>query len=144
MTGDDFPNHIGLYLKDRHILARDRVRFVGGSGGRVAAVSEEIAEKAVGLIEVAYEPLEPVFDPEYGVSPAAPLIHPDLGNYSAPNFIFPSREPTSPTISKSAKGIRKRRGRIAPYCGAHLPHPHIQHVPIEPHIATPRWLRTAK
>ncbi len=57
VTGDDFPGHIGLYLKDRHIFARDRVRFVGEAVAGVAAVSEEIAEKAVGLIEVEYEPL---------------------------------------------------------------------------------------
>jgi len=34
ITGNDFPNRIGLYLKDKHIFARDRVRFVGETGGR--------------------------------------------------------------------------------------------------------------
>ncbi len=69
VTGADFPNHIGLYLKDKFIFARDRVRFVGAPVAGVAAVSEEIAEKALELIDVEYEILEPVFDPEYGASP---------------------------------------------------------------------------
>jgi len=55
----------------------------------VAATSEEIAQKACSLIEVEYEPLEGVFDAEYGASDKAPLIHPDLGNYECVNFIFP-------------------------------------------------------
>ena len=29
VTGDDTPNQIGLYLKDRHIFCRERVRYVG-------------------------------------------------------------------------------------------------------------------
>ena len=45
--------------------------------------------KAVELIEVEYEELEAVFDAEYGASDKAPLIHPNLGEYIYPNFIFP-------------------------------------------------------
>ena len=29
VTGRDFPFTFGLYMKDRHIFAQDRVRFVG-------------------------------------------------------------------------------------------------------------------
>ncbi len=50
---------------------------------------EEIAEKALELIEVEYEPLPGVFDPEFGAGPEAPLLHPDLGKYEVVNFIFP-------------------------------------------------------
>ena len=58
VTGDDFPGHIGLYLKDRHIFARDRVRFVGEAVAGVAAVSEELAEKAVTSCEKIIKELE--------------------------------------------------------------------------------------
>ena len=37
VTGADFPNHIGLYLKDRTIFALDQVRFVGEPVAGVAA-----------------------------------------------------------------------------------------------------------
>ena len=49
VTGADFTGRIGLYLKDRHIIARDRVRYVGEPVAGVAAVSEEIAERALDL-----------------------------------------------------------------------------------------------
>ena len=79
VTGESFPGYMGLYLQDRHIFCRDRVRYVGDPVAGVAAISEAIAEQALDLIEVEYEPLPGVFDPEYGASPEAPLLHPDLG-----------------------------------------------------------------
>src|SRR5512145_2334116 len=72
VTGKDFPGYIGLYLQDRYIFCRDRVRYVGDPVAGVAAISEEIAQKAVELIEVEYEVLQPVLDPEFGASPEAP------------------------------------------------------------------------
>src|SRR5512136_507599 len=57
VTGQDFPGFIGLYLKDRHIFCRERVRYIGDPVAGVAAVSEEIAEQALELIDVEYEPL---------------------------------------------------------------------------------------
>jgi aerobic-type carbon monoxide dehydrogenase small subunit (CoxS/CutS family) len=46
-----------------HMLAIDRVRFVGEAIAAVAAVSEEIADAAVRLIKVQYEALQPVLSP---------------------------------------------------------------------------------
>ena len=63
VTGEDTPKPIGLYLKDRLIFAKDRVRFVGEPVAGVVAIDEETAEKAARLVEVEYEPLTPVFDP---------------------------------------------------------------------------------
>ncbi|MEW5956380.1 MAG: xanthine dehydrogenase family protein molybdopterin-binding subunit [Chloroflexota bacterium] len=136
VTGDDFPHHIGLYLKDKYIFARERVRFIGEPVAGVAAVSVELAEKAVELIEVDYEPLEPVFDAEFGAAPESPLIHPDLANYEAPNFIFPKPG------TNIANHFKIRKGDTAgawPKCAAIVERtfriPHVQHVPIEPHVA---------
>jgi carbon-monoxide dehydrogenase large subunit len=136
VSGEDFSGYIGLYLKDRHIFCRDRVRYVGDPVVGVAAVSEEIAEKALDLIEVEYEVLEPVLDPEFGATPEAPLLHPDLGQYTVANFIFPQPGTNISNHFKIRKGdvdsawekctaIIERKYRI----------PHIQHVPIEPHAA---------
>lgn len=139
VTGQDFPGYIGLYLQDRHIFCRDRVRYVGDPVAGVAAVSEQIAEEALDLIEVEYEVLEPVLDPEFGVSARAPLIHPDLEKYAVVNFIFPKPGTNISNHFKIRKGdvdgswakcasIVERKYRI----------PHIQHVPLEPHIAVAR------
>ncbi len=136
VTGEDFPGYLGLYLKDRFIFARDRVRYVGEAVAGVAAVSPEIAEQAVNLIEIEYELLEPVFDPEFGASPAAPLIHPDLGNYEVVPFIFPQ---PGTNISNHFKIRKGDVDAVWSKCAAIVEHkyriPHVQHVPIEPHTA---------
>jgi carbon-monoxide dehydrogenase large subunit len=136
VTGEDFPDYIGLYLKDRNIFARDRVRFVGEAVAAVAATSEEIAEYALDLVEVEYEVLQPVLDPEFGATKEAPVIHPDLEQYEHPNFIFPV---DGTNIANHFK-IRKGDTTAAwPECAAIVEQtfriPHVQHVPIEPHVA---------
>ncbi len=136
VTGKGFPGYIGLYLLDRHIFCRDRVRYVGDPVAGVAAISEAIAEDALELIEVEYEILKPVIDPEYGVSSEATLIHPELDQYQVASFILPQPNSNISNYFKIRKGdvdsawdncaaIVERKYRI----------PHIQHVPIEPHVA---------
>jgi carbon-monoxide dehydrogenase large subunit len=138
-TGEDTPGFIGLYLQDRHIFCRERTRYVGDPIAGVAATSEEIAEKALELIEVEYELLPGVFDPEYGASPEAPLLHPELGKYEVANFIFP--EPGT----NIANHFRIRKGDVEAawtQCEVIVERtyriPQVQHVPIEPHVATAR------
>lgn len=136
ITGADFPKKIGLYLKDKNILAIDRVRFIGEGVAAVAAVSNEIAMKALELIDVEYEELEPVFDPEFGATKEAPLIHPDLGSYSWPNFIFPEPGTNIANHFKIKKGdVESTWEKCAHVVEHKFKVPHIQHVPIEPHIA---------
>jgi len=137
VTGEDFSGFLGLYLQDRNIFCRDRVRYVGDPVAGVAAVSEQIAEQALDLIEVEYEPLPGVFDPEYGASPEAPIIHPNLGKYEVANFIFPQPG------TNIANHFRIRKGDVDAawsQCAAIVERtyriPHVQHVPIEPHVAT--------
>ncbi|MGE6783717.1 xanthine dehydrogenase family protein molybdopterin-binding subunit [Ensifer adhaerens] len=63
--------------KDQYILD-DKVRFWGEGVAAVAAISEEVADEALDLIEVEYEALPAVFEPEDAAQPGAPLIH-DVG-----------------------------------------------------------------
>lgn len=51
------------------------VRFVGDRVAFVAAESEEIADAALRLIEVEYEPLPTLLDPEEAMHPGAPILH---------------------------------------------------------------------
>ncbi|MFW6135456.1 MAG: xanthine dehydrogenase family protein molybdopterin-binding subunit [Chloroflexota bacterium] len=57
------------------VLASDRVRFVGEPIALVAAETLEIAERAVGLIDVEYEPLPGVYDPLEAMKPGAPKVY---------------------------------------------------------------------
>jgi xanthine dehydrogenase molybdenum-binding subunit len=63
--------------KDQHILD-NKVRYWGEGVAAVAAISEEIAEEALELIEVEYEALPAVFTVEDALLPGAPIIH-DVG-----------------------------------------------------------------
>ncbi len=53
------------------------VRFVGDEVAAVAADDEDIAEHAISLIRVQYEPLPFVIDPQEALADGAPSIHPD-------------------------------------------------------------------
>lgn len=64
------------YPPDQLPLADGRVRFVGEEVAAVAATDPYIAEEALNLIQVDYEPLPAVFDPEAAMQTDAPEIHP--------------------------------------------------------------------
>ena len=63
------------YPADEPPLALDRVRYVGDEVAAIAAVDEETAEEALGLIRVEYEALPALFSPAEALAPGAPLIH---------------------------------------------------------------------
>ena len=60
-------------------LAVDKVRFAGEPVVAVAAVSRYVAEDAVDLIEVEYEPLPPVVDARRALEAGAPLLYEERG-----------------------------------------------------------------
>ncbi len=67
----------GLRVPHHHILAQDRVYFVGHPVAVVVATDRYIARDAVDLIEVDYEELPAVADPEKAMAPGAPAVHPE-------------------------------------------------------------------
>jgi CO/xanthine dehydrogenase Mo-binding subunit len=60
---------------DFKAFASTKVKFQGEKIGAVAAVTKEIAEEAVKLIEVEYEVLPAVVDVLKAIEPDAPIIH---------------------------------------------------------------------
>lgn len=60
-------------------LATDKATFVGEPVAAVAAVSRAVAEDALELIEVEYEPLDPVTDPFAAMEPGSPLVKEEKG-----------------------------------------------------------------
>jgi CO/xanthine dehydrogenase Mo-binding subunit len=65
----------GIIQQDELPVAVDRVRYVGDEVAVVAAISEEIAAEALGLIRVEYEPLPAVFDVQEALRPGGPQLH---------------------------------------------------------------------
>jgi carbon-monoxide dehydrogenase large subunit len=62
-------------IPDRPALAHGRVRFVGEPVVIVVAETASAAQDADGLIEIEYEDLPVVIDPEAALAPGAPLLH---------------------------------------------------------------------
>lgn len=62
------------------VLAEGRVRYHGEPIALVAAETEEIALAALDLIDVEYELLPGVYDPDAALQPGAPLVH-ESGNH---------------------------------------------------------------
>jgi CO/xanthine dehydrogenase Mo-binding subunit len=78
LTGADLQDiepYYGHAIKDRPIVALDRVRFAGEPVAAVAAVDEPTAEAALRLIEVEYEELPVLGTLEQALAPDAPRLH---------------------------------------------------------------------
>lgn len=77
LTGADLPVLYGILpvSQDENALAVERVRYVGEPVAAVAATDPEIADRALELIEVEYEPLAEVTTIEEALDPSRPLIH---------------------------------------------------------------------
>jgi 4-hydroxybenzoyl-CoA reductase subunit alpha len=82
VTGEDAPNPYGILPvgHDETALAVEKVRYVGDHVACVAAVTEEIAERAIELIDIEYEPLPAYFDPEQSMKAETDLIHENRPN----------------------------------------------------------------
>ena len=104
VTATDFPRIGGgaramgettvdnLYLQDM-ILAKETVKWQGHPVAAVAAVSVNVAEEALALIAVEYEPLPAVTDIDAAMAKDAPIILADLRTRQVPS----RQEGTEPT-----------------------------------------------
>jgi xanthine dehydrogenase D subunit len=67
----------GLEIQDQPVLAIDVVRYWGEAVALVAADHPEHARRAAQKVQVTYEVLEPLTDPERALGEDAPRLHPD-------------------------------------------------------------------
>lgn len=82
LTADDLPRkRFGFTIQDEEIFAGEKVRYVGDVIAAVAAVNEEVAEQAIGLIDCDYEELPAAFSPDDALRENAPLVHDKLSSY---------------------------------------------------------------
>jgi 4-hydroxybenzoyl-CoA reductase alpha subunit len=80
ITGADLPTRYGVipWTPDETALAVGKVRFVGDEVAAVAAVDEDVANAALKLIRVEYEPLAAHLDPFESLEKGAPQIHDEI------------------------------------------------------------------
>ena len=82
VLGNDLPEvFFNNNLEDQPFLARRVVRYHGEPVGLVAAESRERALEAAALIQVDFDPLPVLEDPELAMLPGSPLIHPQWESY---------------------------------------------------------------
>lgn len=88
LTAKDVPNNeYGLMVADQPVLcgpgsnnpAGDRVRFIGDQIALVLAENEAIAKQAASLVEIVFEDLPVISDPQQALDDGAVLLHPQLG-----------------------------------------------------------------
>src|SRR5215475_14550951 len=88
----------------QEVLARDRVLFHGHAVAGIAATSSDIAEAALELIEVEYEPMPFVLDPVEAMRLEAVRLHDDLYTQT------PTGKATTP--SNIAEHLEMGRGDV--------------------------------
>lgn len=86
ITGQDIKAHtrpfvVGVKQPMEHwSLAVDRVRFVGEPVAIICADNPYVAEDAAALLDVVYEKLDAVVDPQTAALDDAPVLHPAVGS----------------------------------------------------------------
>lgn len=119
MPGQKSPRHT--------VLAEDRVYYVGHAVAVVVARDRTVARDALDLIEVDYDPLPAVTDPEAAVGKDSPLTHPSLGTNVAYRWTLDGGDPDAGF--RAADRILKVRMR----------HPRVIPMPIEPRGCVAAW-----
>jgi xanthine dehydrogenase molybdenum-binding subunit len=145
LTADDIPGRkdCGVHEVDWPVLCYDKVRYVGDAVALVVAESEAIAEQALRLIEVEYEPLPVVTGPKEAAQPDAPSLHAHhpTGNFKAKYHlengdveagfaqadVIVEREYRTQTVEhafiepEAALAMPEANGRLTVYCGGQIP-----------------------
>ena len=124
VPGTELP---GIATVPRRVLATDKVRFVGEAVAIVVAESRYTAEDAAELVEVDWQPLPAVVDPEQAVAPGAPTLHDEVPDNNLGELSF-STEHVDETFASATHVFSKRLS-----CGRH------QAAPIEPRGAIGDW-----
>lgn len=146
ITGDYYTKRGGLYLEDKNFLAVNTVKFCGEPVVAVAAETPEIAEAACELVKVEYESLPVINNPMEGMAKDAILIHPELHTYKVVPIFHPQAHTNISHHHIIRKGDADAAFKYAEehpdeyYITEHEYHvPHVQHTPIENHIAVAQY-----
>jgi len=128
---DPIPGPLDTFSLD------NKVRFVGDRVAFVAAETEEIAEKALSLIEVEYEVLPMILDSREAMKPEAVKIHDELEYV---NFADSNPEKNiAAEIRIDIGDVEKGFQEADEIFEAEYEVPKVQQAHIEPHIAVTYW-----
>src|ERR1700738_2342845 len=136
-TGADVNDKVGIIpcasplpggkSPEHTVLAGARAYFVGHPVGVVVAETRTIARDALDLVDVDYEPLPAVIDPEKALEKDSPLTHPELGTNVAFTWSLPGGDVDG--AFKEAERVLKLR----------IVHPRVTPMAIEPRGCIASW-----
>jgi CO/xanthine dehydrogenase Mo-binding subunit len=135
VTRDDLTGlnpYFGTGVEDQPVVVIEKVRYVGDIVAAVAAVSRDIAEEAITLIEAEYDELPAATDVLEAARPDAPVIHERHVDKTAGGNIHGVYRAASGDIERGFKGsdeIIENTYTLPP----------VQHGHIEPHAVTAYW-----
>ncbi|MCD4687118.1 MAG: molybdopterin-dependent oxidoreductase, partial [Anaerolineae bacterium] len=112
-----------------------KVRFVGDRVAAVAAETEEIALKALELIEVEYEPLPAVFDPRDSMKSGAPKLHDEPESW----LIEDKDRNLAAVIDWEVGDVKAGFEQADRIFERTYYSPRVQAAPIEPHVCVTWW-----
>ncbi|TJY41583.1 xanthine dehydrogenase family protein molybdopterin-binding subunit [Cohnella pontilimi] len=104
LTGDVSDVLIGEEIRDRPIIAREKVRYYGEVVAVAVADTEAAAKRAAELIRVEYEPLPVVNSPVDALRQDAPILHDKLGEYENEGRAVPVPGTNIASVNRLRKG----------------------------------------
>ncbi len=109
------PGRTDVRPLTQHALTIDKARHVGDPVAVVVAESRYVAEDACDLIEVDWELLPAVIDPEAALRPGAPVIHADVPDNNFAHIEY-ERGEVDRLFATAARVFSKRfhHGRLTP------------------------------
>ncbi len=128
---DPIPGPLDFVSLDR------KMRFVGDRVAAVAAETEEIAQRALALIEVEYEELPFILDPRDAMQPGAPIIH-DEPDYVPFDECDPTRN-VAAHIHIELGDVDAAMQAADHVFEAEYEVPRVQQTPIEPFVCITHW-----
>jgi len=136
LTGEDSDILVGLYMQDKRALSKGETRYHGDIVAAVAAVDEDTAERAISLLDVKYEPLEPVHNVDEALE-AKTLVHDDINHLKhIEGVFFPQKDSNIASWNKSRKGdLDKAFAEADLVVENEFSLPAVAHVPMETHVA---------
>ncbi len=128
---DPIPGPLDMFSLD------EKVRYVGDRVAFVAAESEEIAERALELIDVEYEELPAIIDPRDAIKEGAVRIHdePEYVNFGESN---PAKN-IAAEIEFELGNVAAGFARADYVFEDEYIVPKVQQVSIEPHVVVTYW-----
>ena len=107
----------GMKMPAHPILAHDTVRHVGDGVAVIVAENRYVARDAMDLVNVDYEALPAVTDPQKAVEAGAPQVHAEAPNNIAFDWSLGDKAKTDAAFASAAKTVklRIRNNRLIPH-----------------------------